>query len=111
MKSMLALLSLSLLLVECSKDDSVPSAIQAKIAELKKNPKQNPPAVVYSYLYHGQVVYTISSDCCDQFNYLYDKDLNIICAPSGGLTGRGDGRCPDFAAAATQEHLLWRDPR
>ena len=111
MKPILTLLSLSLLLVGCTKDDGVPDAIQAKIAELKRQPKQNPPAAVYSYLYHGQVVYTISSDCCDQFNYLYDKDLNIICAPSGGLTGRGDGRCPDFTTAATQEHLLWRDSR
>ena len=111
MKTILALVGLSLTLAGCSKDDGLPNAIQAKIAELKRQPKQNPPAEIHSYLYQGQVVYTISSNCCDQFNYVYDKDLNIICAPSGGFTGRGDGRCPDFAARATQEHLVWRDPR
>lgn len=39
-------------------------------------------------------LYLIMSPCCDQFNYLYTAEGVRVCAPSGGLTGRGDGRCP-----------------
>jgi hypothetical protein len=59
----------------------------------------------------GKKVYLFSADCCDQFNYLYDKDCNVICAPSGGFTGRGDGACANFKEMATDETLVWQDKR
>lgn len=46
----------------------------------------------------GRPVYLSMSPCCDQFNKLYDADGRFICAPSGGLTGQGDGRCPRWVA-------------
>lgn len=42
----------------------------------------------------GQPVYLFISGCCDQFNRLYDGEGRFICAPSGGIAGSGDGRCP-----------------
>jgi len=116
MKTLLFLLTVwgILGLVQCKKDaDGEPCSgrIQEKIRELQRNPKQNPAATVWAYTYQGRKVYRISSDCCDQFNYVYDECLNVICAPDGGITGKGDGRCPDFAANATNEQLVWRDPR
>lgn len=42
----------------------------------------------------GQIVYLHMALCCDQFNKAYDADGRYLCAPSGGFTGRGDGRCP-----------------
>ena len=101
-------------LVQCKKDADVSpcsTRIQDKISELQSKPKQNPAATIYEYQYRGRTVYTISANCCDQFNMVYDECLNPICAPSGGITGRGDGRCPDFTANATNERLVWRDPR
>jgi len=43
--------------------------------------------------YDGKPAYLISSPCCDMFNYLYDPDGNVLCAPSGGFAGAGDGPC------------------
>lgn len=42
----------------------------------------------------GQLVYLHMALCCDQFNKAYDADGRYLCAPSGGFTGQGDGRCP-----------------
>ena len=47
---------------------------------------------------------------CDQFNYLYDSDCNIICAPDGGFIGTGDGKCPDFIEPI-KKTLIWEDLR
>ncbi len=44
----------------------------------------------------GQPVYLSMPPCCDLFTKLYDADGRFICAPSGGLTGQGDGRCPGW---------------
>ena len=97
----------------CNKEGTVrvPPCIGEKIDAIQQLPKYNPPATVYRYSYQNQYVYLISSNCCDQYNYLYDKNCNVICAPTGGLTGRGDGRCADFKQNATGEVLVWKDPR
>jgi hypothetical protein len=88
-----------------------PDKIRAKIAELKAQPKANPAFEVWSYTYKGQLVYLVTADCCDQYTTVYDACLNMLCAPSGGFTGRGDGQCPDFNEKATDKKLVWRDPR
>lgn len=114
MKTLLFLLFFwaALGLVQCQKEDTAcPAAIEQKIRELQQQPKQNPAAEVREYRYQGRRVYTITAACCDQFNSVYDECLNVICAPSGGITGKGDGRCPDFAREATNERLVWRDAR
>jgi hypothetical protein len=97
----------------CNKEGNIkiPSCISEKIEAIKQQPKYNPPATVSRYSYKSQYVYFFSSDCCDQYNYLYDKNCNIICAPSGGITGKGDGKCADFRQEATGETLIWKDPR
>lgn len=88
-----------------------PDKIQTKIAELKAQPKANPAYEVWEYKYQGQRVYLVTADCCDQYTTVYDACLNMLCAPSGGFTGRGDGLCPDFNEKATDKKLVWRDPR
>jgi len=97
----------------CKKQASVklPPCILDKIEAIQQQPKYNPPATVYRYLYAGSYVYLISSNCCDQYNYLYDRDCNIICAPTGGITGKGDSRCSNFKEMATDETLVWKDSR
>ncbi|HYV53555.1 MAG TPA: hypothetical protein VE933_03105 [Chitinophagaceae bacterium] len=97
----------------CKKQGGVklPPCIFDKIEAIQQQPKYNPPATVYRYLYAGNYVYLFSSNCCDQYNYLYDRDCNIICAPSGGFTGKGDSRCSNFKEMATDETLVWKDAR
>jgi hypothetical protein len=97
----------------CKRERAIrlPPCVQDKIEALQQQPKYNPPASVYRYLYGNRYVYLFSSNCCDQYNYLYDKDCNVICAPSGGITGRGDGGCSNFKKVATDETLIWKDTR
>jgi hypothetical protein len=45
--------------------------------------------------YLGKVAFLVTSPCCDLFNYLYDQNGQVICAPTGGIAGQGDGRCEE----------------
>lgn len=96
---------------QCSKMNSTPTCINAKIEVIKSQPKWNPPAKVSSYEYNGETVYFFTSNCCDQYDEVYDKDCNYICAPSGGLTGKGDGKCSDFSSTAKFIKVIWEDKR
>jgi hypothetical protein len=49
---------------------------------------------VIRQLIDGQTYYYTTSPCCDLLNPLYDAQGKFVCAPDGGFTGRGDGRCP-----------------
>ena len=51
--------------------------------------------VTREVLYDGKPSYLIPSPCCDKFDYLYDSKGAILCAPSGGFAGRGDGSCQE----------------
>jgi len=91
--------------------DSIPPCVTQKIEAIKKESKWNPTAQVDEYIYNDKHVYLFSSNCCDQFNILYDDSCNSICAPSGGITGHGDQKCNDFFKAARYVKLVWKDPR
>lgn len=97
----------------CNKNKTavLPTCIQQKIDSIKKEPKWNPPAEVYEYNYKGKTVYYFSSNCCDQYNMVYDDQCNYVCAPSGGFTGKGDEKCRDFNENATKVRLVWKDER
>ena len=113
MKYLLLTLSLPLFLTcQCNKKTGeIPSCIQKKIDSIKAVSKWNPPAEVNEYIYQGKHVYLFSADCCDQYNELSDSNCNYICAPSGGITGSGDMKCPDFRSSAKFVKLIWKDPR
>ena len=53
----------------------------------------NSPLEIWSYQYNNQIVYLAMGDCCDQYDQVYTSDCSLLCAPSGGLTGKGDGKC------------------
>lgn len=91
--------------------ERMPDCIREKIDALAKEPVRNPPAKVYRYRYSGQTVYYIPAWCCDFPSELYDSNCTLICSPDGGFSGRGDGRCTDFADTKTHEVLIWEDDR
>ena len=112
-KSTFFLVGIILLFSSCKSSESIidyPSCIAEKIQELQKSEIQNPPAQVWKWEVNGLTYYYITSDCCDQFNYLYDGDCNVVCAPDGGFTGNGDGNCPEFTSKIVRT-LLWEDLR
>lgn len=102
-----------ILVPACDKLDlyvDVPSCIENEIREIKKEEVRNPRAQVWKWEVDGSIYYYITSDCCDQYNNLYDEDCNIVCAPDGGFTGKGDGNCPDFIGEIKYT-LVWEDDR
>ena len=88
-----------------------PAWLKARIAAVLAERKGNPPTFIYRYQYGGQLVYYITAPCCDQYSQLYDTKGKLLCQPDGGITGRGDGKCPDFDKKKTNEKLVWKDPR
>lgn len=114
MKASLKVLAILLLLSSCNKEEfpmEVPNCIQDKITEIKAQAVWNPPAKVYSYQYNDETVYYIPPRCCDIPSTLYDENCDIICSPDGGITGKGDGKCPDFFTNRSDEKLIWEDQR
>jgi hypothetical protein len=88
-----------------------PDWVNRLIADFQSKPVGNPPESIYRYDYNGAVVYYVPPQCCDQYSTLYDSNGQVLCAPDGGFTGRGDGRCPDFRQGAKNEQLIWKDNR
>ena len=113
MKFVILLLALPLLNEKCnSKNKSkIPTCIQNRIEEIKNEGKWNPPGEINEYQFQGKTVYLITSNCCDQYNNLVDADCQVICAPTGGITGNGDGKCNDFANQAKHTRRIWKDER
>ena len=81
------------------------------IQEMERGEPANPPAKIYRYSYNDQQVYYVTGRCCDIPGKLYDMNGNVICEPDGGITGKGDGRCPDFFEKRSDENLIWEDNR
>jgi hypothetical protein len=98
----------------CSRSPAAPSNpdwLNALKVQFQSQPVTNPPRAIYGYSYHGETVYYVAPVAADQYSTLYDASGHVICAPDGGITGGGDGRCPDFLQSRTDERLIWRDPR
>jgi hypothetical protein len=89
---------------------NVPSCVEKKIRAALDEPVQNPPLEVWEWKAAGSTYYYFTAPCCDQFNMLYDASCNYVCAPDGGFTGRGDGKCPEFESEP-EKTLIWKDER
>ncbi len=97
-----------------TEDNPVTSCIDDIIDTIKSEPVRNPPAIVSKWVYEGETYYFIPADCCDNYSELYDSNCNLICAPDGGITGAGDGTCPDFIYHDNDnisKTVYWSDPR
>ena len=88
--------------------DSLPACIRKVIDQAEKSPSPDSPVEINEYVYNNKTVYLFTAPCCDQFNVLYDTACNVICAPSGGFTGKGDGKCPDFDKNAKLVKQIWK---
>ena len=113
MKSLVSILILTLML-NCQEKNPVPAltpdCIQQVIEKIKQEDLWNPPATVYRYDFKGQEVYYIPARCCD-IPSLVIANCDTLCAPDGGFTGKGDGRCPNFFEEAKNPVLVWEDTR
>ena len=100
-----------LFLPSCDKSNlsvKAPLCIEDMIKTIQAEDVQNPPAQVWRWQVDGQTYFYITSNCCDQFNYLFDSQCIMVCAPDGGITGAGDGNCPDLNSQI-EKILVWED--
>ena len=113
--SMLFMLSSILLTLACGHppraDSQNPEWLTNLIQQQQTQPVANPPASISRYDYNGPIVYFLPQQCCDIPSMVYDAKGNIICHPDGGISGKGDMRCPDFFEKRTNEKLIWKDAR
>jgi hypothetical protein len=110
---LVAIIAVIILLTGCSQSPQSgnPDWVDQLIKKIESEPVGNPPQSIWRYEFNSQVVYYVPAQCCDMYSTLYDATGNVICAPDGGLTGKGDGRCTDFYTHRTNEQLVWQDPR
>jgi len=104
----MATLSVALVSAQQNVRPPVPPWLQAKIAAFSANPKLAEATEIRRIKYKDQDVYLFVAPCCDQFNALFDLQGARICAPSGGIAGRGDGKCPGADSVASE--LVWKLP-
>ena len=116
MKFAIPLFAVSLLSLFGPAACAAPAPMQAAwlsdlIAKFEAAPVANPPHRIVRFRYRDQMVYYVPPSCCDRPSILYDAKGEVMCAPDGGMTGRGDGRCADFHQKKSDESLVWSDPR
>ena len=86
----------------------MPACIKNKIDSFKVMQKHEQPQRVVEYQYKGKKVYYVGMPCCDFFNEVYDDHCKFLGSPDGGITGKGDGKLPDFFKETTKEKLIWQ---
>ena len=87
------------------------SAVRSIAKRLLAQPPQREARTIKRYLIDGKVHYYVSAPCCDQYNDLFDAKGRKLCSPDGGITGRGDGRCPAIRIDRREGEIVWKDPR
>lgn len=108
-----AIICVVLFLSNCRSSDiemDLPYCIKTKIVSILANEVNNPTTQIWKWKVDDKTYYYITSNCCDQYNYLYNSNCEIVCAPDGGISGNGDGNCPSFTTEI-QKTLVWEDPR
>ena len=87
--------------------NDLPDCINKEIEAIQQKKDKNPPIAIREYEYNGKRVFFNEADCCDQFDEVIDMNCNIICSPSGGFEGGGDGKCADFEKSAKMVKVIW----
>ena len=86
----------------------VPQWLKIRLADYDAQPDAGAPRAVYALDYAGAPAFLVQAGCCDQLDPLVDARGVLVCYPSGGFTGRGDGKCPGALPPAAERREVWR---
>jgi len=86
----------------------LPEWLRIRLADYDAQPGPAAPRAVYALRYGDSVAYYVKAGCCDQLDPLVDARGVLVCYPSGGFTGRGDGKCPGALPPAAERREVWR---
>jgi len=99
----------------CAQSSSIqterPAWLSAKIGEYESGPARQAPIEIWQLMHKGQIAYYFVSPCCDQYNPLFAASGQILCNPSGGFSGGGDGKCPKPADPGSKVNFVWAHPK
>ena len=86
----------------------LPEWLRIRLADYDAQPGPAAPQAVFEVRYGDGVAYLVLAGCCDQLNPLIDSRGVLVCYPSGGFTGRGDGKCPGALPPGNARREVWR---
>jgi hypothetical protein len=86
----------------------LPQWLRIRLADYDAQPGAAAPRAVFEVRYGDGVAYYVQAGCCDQLDPLVDARGVLVCYPSGGFTGRGDGKCPGALPPAVDRREVWR---
>jgi hypothetical protein len=86
----------------------LPEWLRIRLADYDAMPGSAAPRAVFELRWGDGVAYYVQAGCCDQLDPLIDARGVLLCHPSGGFTGRGDGKCPQALPAAADRREVWR---
>jgi len=86
----------------------LPDWLRSRLADYDAQPGAAAPRAVYEVRYGEGVAYYVKAGCCDQLDPLVDAHGVLVCYPTGGFTGRGDGKCPGALPPASGRREVWR---
>jgi len=101
--AVLAVLAPTLMAVDC--DPATTTPVEPELFPCEGNfdmSEAGHPVLVNLYSWNGEEHIVVDKGCCDQYIDVYETaTCTFVCAPEGGLTAFGDGRCPTFYDEAT----------
>ena len=86
----------------------VPEWLRIRLADYDAQPGAAAPRAVFQVRYGDGVAYYTLAGCCDQLDPLVDANGVLVCYPTGGYTGLGDGKCPDALPPLGERREVWR---
>ena len=86
----------------------LPRWLQIRLADYDAQPGPSAPRAVFALDYAGAPAFLVQAGCCDQLDPLVDARGVLICHPTGGFTGRGDGKCPAPLPPVDRRREVWR---
>ena len=84
-----------------------PLPLPALLNKRTESARRLQPLQIWQLVYQGKPAFYVVEDCCDRMNTLHDGAGYARCAPTGGIAGRGDGRCPAPLPSTEQMRLVW----
>jgi hypothetical protein len=89
-------------------DAGLPPWLRIRLADYDAQAGAAAPRAVYEVAYGNGVAYYTQAGCCDQFDPLVDANGVLLCYPTGGYTGHGDGKCLGALPPPAQRREVWR---
>ena len=86
----------------------LPEWLRIRLADYDAASGPAAPRAVWQVRHGDGVAYYVQAGCCDQLDPLVDARGVLLCYPTGGFTGRGDGKCPGALPPVAERREVWR---